>query len=81
MNIILSISKSAVFKEVAQTTSYTGAKMDDDANATSVSLPLMKTSRSCNAFGMRAVQRWHRHLSVCLCRRAWQKTATPINLY
>ena len=33
MNIILSISKSAVFKEVAQTTSYTGAKMDDDANA------------------------------------------------
>ena len=32
MNIILSISKSAVFKEVAQTTSYTGAKMDDDAN-------------------------------------------------
>lgn len=33
MNVILSISKSAVFNEVAQTTSYTGAKMDDDANA------------------------------------------------
>lgn len=33
MNIILSISKSAVFKEVAQTTSYTGAKMEADANA------------------------------------------------
>ena len=33
MNIILSISKSAVFKEVGQTTSYTGAKMEADANA------------------------------------------------
>lgn len=33
MNITLSISKSAVFNEVAQTTSYTGAKMDEDAKA------------------------------------------------
>ena len=33
MEITLTISKSAVLKEVAQTTSYTGAKMDDDANA------------------------------------------------
>lgn len=33
MEITLSISQKAVFKEVAQTTSYTGAKMDDDANA------------------------------------------------
>ena len=33
MNIILEVSKSAVFNEVAQTTSYTGAKMDDDSNA------------------------------------------------
>lgn len=33
MEITLSVSKSAVFNEVAQTTSYTGAKMDDDANA------------------------------------------------
>lgn len=33
MDITLSISQSAVFKEVAQTTSYTGAKMDGDANA------------------------------------------------
>lgn len=33
MDITISISQSEVFKEVAQTTSYTGAKMDDDANA------------------------------------------------
>lgn len=33
MNIILEVSKTAVFNEVAQTTSYTGAKMDDDSNA------------------------------------------------
>lgn len=33
MEITLSISQSEVFTEVAQTTSYTGAKMDDDANA------------------------------------------------
>lgn len=33
MDITLSISQSEVFNEVAQTTSYTGAKMDDDANA------------------------------------------------
>lgn len=33
MEITLTISQKAVFKEVAQTTSYTGAKMDDDANA------------------------------------------------
>ncbi len=33
MDITLSIKQSDVFKEVAQTTSYTGAKMDDDANA------------------------------------------------
>lgn len=33
MEITLSVKQSAVFKEVAQTTSYTGAKMDDDANA------------------------------------------------
>lgn len=33
MDITLSIKQSEVFKEVAQTTSYTGAKMDDDANA------------------------------------------------
>lgn len=33
MEIKLSISQSEVFKEVAQTTSYTGAKMDDDSNA------------------------------------------------
>lgn len=33
MEITLSISQKKVFKEVAQTTSYTGAKMDDDANA------------------------------------------------
>lgn len=33
MNITLSIKQSEVFKEVAQTTSYTGAKMDNDANA------------------------------------------------
>lgn len=33
MEIILSVKQSAVFKEVAQTTSYTGAKMADDANA------------------------------------------------
>ena len=33
MEITLTIKQSAVFNEVAQTTSYTGAKMDDDANA------------------------------------------------
>ena len=33
MDITLQIDQSEVFKEVAQTTSYTGAKMDDDANA------------------------------------------------
>lgn len=33
MEITLTVKRSAVFKEVAQTTSYTGAKMDDDANA------------------------------------------------
>lgn len=33
MEITLSISKKKVFKEVAQTTSYTGAKMDDDKGA------------------------------------------------
>lgn len=33
MDITLSISKSAVMTEVAQTTSYTGKKMDGDANA------------------------------------------------
>ena len=33
MDITLSINQSSVLKEVAQTTSYTGAKMDDDANA------------------------------------------------
>lgn len=33
MEITLSVSQSAVFNEVAQTTSYTGAKMDDDSNA------------------------------------------------
>lgn len=33
MEITLTISQSEVFNEVAQTTSYTGAKMDDDANA------------------------------------------------
>ena len=33
MEITLTISQSAVFNEVAQTTNYTGAKMDDDANA------------------------------------------------
>lgn len=33
MNIILSISLSAVLEEVAQTTGYTGSKMDADANA------------------------------------------------
>ena len=33
MEITLSIKQSDVFREVAQTTSYTGAKMDDDANA------------------------------------------------
>ena len=33
MNITLSIKRSEVFSEVAQTTNYTGAKMDDDANA------------------------------------------------
>lgn len=33
MEITLSVKQSEVFKEVAQTTSYTGAKMDDDANA------------------------------------------------
>ena len=33
MEITLSIKKSEVFSEVAQTTSYTGAKMDDDVNA------------------------------------------------
>lgn len=33
MEITLTIKQSEVFSEVAQTTSYTGAKMDDDANA------------------------------------------------
>lgn len=33
MNITLTVKRSEVFNEVAQTTSYTGAKMDDDANA------------------------------------------------
>lgn len=33
MEITLSVSRKKVFKEVAQTTSYTGTKMDDDANA------------------------------------------------
>lgn len=33
MEIMLSIKQADVFKEVAQTTSYTGAKMDNDANA------------------------------------------------
>lgn len=33
MEITLSIKQSDVFREVAQTTSYTGAKMEADANA------------------------------------------------
>lgn len=33
MEVTLSISQSEVFKEVAQTTSYTGAKMDEDESA------------------------------------------------
>lgn len=33
MEITLQISKSAVLQEVAQTTNYTGAKMDDDEKA------------------------------------------------
>ncbi len=33
MEITLTVNQQAVLKEVAQTTSYTGAKMDDDANA------------------------------------------------
>lgn len=33
MTITLTISQSAVFDEVAQATSYTGDKMDNDANA------------------------------------------------
>ena len=33
MSITLTITKSEVFAEVAQTTTYTGAKIDDDANA------------------------------------------------
>lgn len=33
MEITLQINKPDVLKEVAQTTAYTGAKMDDDANA------------------------------------------------
>lgn len=33
MDITLQIDQSEVFKEVAQTTSYTGAKMDDDDDA------------------------------------------------
>lgn len=33
MEITLTLSQSDVYTEVAQTTSYTGAKMDDDANA------------------------------------------------
>lgn len=33
MNVILSINKDAVFNDVAQTTSYIGAKMDDTMQA------------------------------------------------
>ena len=33
INITLTINKADVYKEVAQTTSYTGAKMDSDGNA------------------------------------------------
>lgn len=33
MEIVLNVSKSEVLHEVAQTTEYTGSKMDDDANA------------------------------------------------
>ncbi len=33
MEITLTINQKSVLNEVAQTTSYTGAKMDDDANA------------------------------------------------
>lgn len=33
MDITLTVSKSEILQEVAQTTEYTGAKMDDDANA------------------------------------------------
>jgi hypothetical protein len=33
MDITLTVNQPEVFKEVAQTTSYTGAKMNDDANA------------------------------------------------
>lgn len=33
MEITLTVNQQDVLKEVAQTTSYTGAKMDDDANA------------------------------------------------
>jgi hypothetical protein len=33
MEITLSVKRTEVFEEVAQTTNYTGAKMDDDANA------------------------------------------------
>lgn len=33
MEITLSVNQSAVFKEVAQTTSYTGQKMESDPNA------------------------------------------------
>lgn len=33
MEITLTVNQKSVLEEVAQTTSYTGAKMDDDANA------------------------------------------------
>lgn len=33
MDITLTVNQKSVLNEVAQTTSYTGAKMDDDANA------------------------------------------------
>lgn len=33
MDVTLTVNKEEVYKEVAQTTSYTGAKMDDDVNA------------------------------------------------
>jgi hypothetical protein len=52
IDIILTVNKEKVYEEVAKTTSYTGAKMDDEL-ATIVYLRRMRIKACLNVFGAR----------------------------
>lgn len=52
IDIILTVNKEKVYEEVAKTTSYTGAKMDDEL-PTIVYLRRMRIKACLNVFGAR----------------------------